>query len=269
MDPNIKLVPEGKTFSRNLLLTPSLIEMGVPKVMSCLPNITTHAKIGAWITRDEPLLTYHFYFYPTLEKPPAWKLWDRDKPNCFSYTLNSPISGWVVNFRRVGCRSFSVPYRACFSHLIDCEGNLPTILIPADEPRWENCGLNKTTRFISSDISRYWDTNVHNCGQKYNYKIDRLINVIDQGVYNFGSVGDKFNASDGEIQEAIAWAKDPFSTIRDKSWIVCDYDDIKNHQTEDNDSFYDLDSYIEEYRSQALQLRLLFSHLAAKNGQQQ
>lgn len=262
MDPNKNLVPEGITFGRNLLLTPSLIEMGVPKVMSCLLFVTTHAGIGTWINRDDPLLTYHFYFYPTLEKPSFWKLWDRDKPCCHSYTLTSPISGWVINHRPVGCRQFfSIQ---CLNHLVGGEGGLPTILIPDDEPKWEDCQLSDVSQSISNDLSLYWQKNVHNCGKKFSYKMDRLANVINQEIYNYGTVGNEFDASDEEILEAIEWSKRPMSTESFRSWIVCDYDDIKNHQTGGYESFYDLDSYVEEYRSKVIQLRLLFRHLIKK-----
>ena len=122
-------VPPSIFFDYDLLLVPTLQEVGIPDELAGLGRYHPEVKLGQWVTRGEPLVAAHISFYQREQKP--WWSWLTDDPVwSIDPTLMSPVSGLVVDFRRQRTR-IHAPWGVVY---VGEENVLPVLLIPRDEP---------------------------------------------------------------------------------------------------------------------------------------
>lgn len=179
-----KEVPEDITFGDTILITPSLEELGVPVPISHIAFIEKHVKHGEWIKRDEDLVTFHFVFYDNPNTPKStFPTLKSDVMREKSFTLLSPVSGLVTNYRTTRCRSSDKELGGgIFYGGFSDDFALPNILISNYEAKISNAYLNTIRTGILNHLRKYWKQNSHNTGGSYPnaYKHCRLIYAIEE-----------------------------------------------------------------------------------------
>lgn len=251
---SLKSVPPNILFSTTLLRTPSLEEMGVPAPLSYIPFIRCHVGNGEWVNRGDPLVTYDLIYYRKETRPTfLLRLLLGDQRYTHTFVLKSPISGFVTDRVQITCRKYSVARLSAFFGMLDKDSVLPTMLVPKNEPAWNNYQLNDVNFQIRSSIIENWKKNLHNLGGgSGGYKRVRLKQAIEENSFWVNDVNYK-----GQMAESLKWLKSNFDTTNRQtfSWPTCEYSEYK---TSYGDS---LDEYIEEYRAKDIELRDKLVHL--------
>ena len=250
--PSKTRVPHGRSFSSKILQCPSLEELGVKPPFAYLPFIIPHVKSGDWVKKGDKLVTYSIVKYVKNEKPPLlWRLIFKDRTSVKNFTLNSPVSGLVINLRFAHSRVIPDNYiPGLFYGCITSELKLPNILIPKNEPKWDSYNLNNFLDEICNYISRNWRVSFHNTGSG-DYKKIRLLDAINN--YNSFKHND-YNKQ--QLDLSIKQAEEKFSDIdrNNISWPIFKYKELSK-----KDEW--LDRYIDELRNEDDQLYNLLDHL--------
>lgn len=266
-----KEIPDDIEFSDQLLLTPSLREMGLPIALAATPYVVVHAPVGSWIDRGDALCTYFFEDSRFDIVPNRWQSGLLDLvhfPHLFlrSFTLKSPISGFCMEFRRSSVRK---KWNDCslYSGLIDYNFALPSLLIPDDEPRWNSYQLQSFWDEVSSHVKRNWKRNIHNTGMVGGYKLVIMGKALESDLYNIGTVGNESDVTEDDIAQANAWGQEgPGWRQHDPKWIVCSFMDYCNlkHYNGGGEDFYNLNDNVNSYRAGDPKLRRKLRHLSEK-----
>lgn len=261
-----KEIPDHINFGYNLLLTPTLEEMGMPKAMASCIYARPLAPLGSWVERGEPLteITFvHYRFNDDTGIPIKIisRLLGASKEMSFTETIYAPISGFNIVVRNSPTRT--THSLSCFNGLIDFKYALPVLLIPDDEPEWNAYDLQSNFRRLSSYIKSQWEQGIHNLGSCGDYKrvsIARALSMDDG--YNIGTVGSKLDVTTEDIEKARQWTLDRDSVYKIQ-WPVCTYDDYCNrkYSVGDYETYYDVQGYVSEYRSKDEKLRQKLKHL--------
>ena len=264
---NCKEIPDAIDFGYNLLLTPTLQEMGMPKAMASTVWAKPLAPLGSWVERGEPLteltfVHYRFDYETSLVQKSIASILGASKEISFSVTIPSPISGFNIVVRNSPSRT-TLPTQPIFHGLIEFEPALPVLLIPEDETKWQLYELQNCFEKIASYMKFHWEKGVHNLGQNGNYKRVSIAQAltIERG-YNNGTCGSALDVTAEDIEEAQRWTLD-LDTIPKAQWPVCTYDEYCacKHSVGDYDHSYPLQDYISEYRSKDEKLRQKLKHL--------
>lgn len=253
------LVPKNIEFSSILLETPNLEEIGIPKPLIHLPYIKRHVSEGDWVNRGDLLVTYHFSYYKSPKKLPLYlRIFIPDamyKHHVFE--LHSPISGFVVDLRDVMCRDSSSGRSAYIGMIENNYDVLPTLLVPIDEPTWDDNDLQFFKIQVYNSLTNNWQSNLHNLGGgSYGYKRVRLSEAIEE----YG-LWEEPEQSKRELESAINWTKTVSCASREwnVTWKTVKYDD---YRTSYNNK---LDDRIEEFRAKDLIMRDKLLHLIKKS----
>jgi len=263
-----KEIPDEINFGQNLLLTPSLEEMGMPKAMANTVYARPLAPIGSWIERGEPLTEITFVHYRFDDNTGKTQkliagLFGASEQISYSVTIHSPISGFNLVRRNAPTRIIR-SRRPTFNGIIGFEYALPVLLIPDDEPEWNAYDLQDKFSRLASYMKNYWEQGVHNLGQSGKYKRVSIAHALDKvkNGYNIGTLGSDRDVTPEEIEQARRWRIESGSVYNIK-WPVCTYHDYcaRKHSVGDEDFFYDLKGYITDYRSKDAKLRRKLKHL--------
>lgn len=118
--------PVNIEYGTQVLKLPALRDLGLDEKITTEGKVETKVEIGDWVERNQELVKVTYYYYQNEEKP-RW-FFNSDKLEHFEVTLNSPINGLVIGFRR--------------DYLVDSPGEylygpqhtFPILLVPKREP---------------------------------------------------------------------------------------------------------------------------------------
>ena len=260
-------IPDHIEFGYNLLLTPTLKEMGMPKAMASTVWANPIAPLGSWVERGEPLTKLTFVHYRfdddegMLRKTIAG-LFGASKEMAFTVTIPAPISGFNIVIRNAPSRT-TIASQPIFHGLIEFQYALPVLLIPDDETEWKPYELQSSFEKLASYMKFHWEKGVHNLGQSGNYKrvsIARALSI--ENGYNIGTCGSALDVTEEDIEKARQWAAN-MNSISKIHWPACTYDEYCNckHSVGDSGHFYPLQDYVSEYRAGDEKLRQKLKHL--------
>jgi len=173
--------PPGIEFSDTLTLTPDLTELGIPQPLSCIAFIKSHKSIGDWVNRGETLVDVCFEQFESESAPSGLMFFLNDKVKMYTFTLNAPASGLVLDLRQTFCRATSKGHSGfTYTGLIGKRFCLPSILTARDEPPISAIGLNRFAQEINSYVYHNWRLNRHNLGSRNKYSLQRLATISEQ-----------------------------------------------------------------------------------------
>ncbi|WP_024773052.1 hypothetical protein [Aquimarina macrocephali] len=265
-----KPLPESIEFGTTLLLTPSLKELGVPKPFNIMGSIQCHVERGQWIEKNDLLLTYTFNYYDG--KPlPNW-LTILEKTIVHTVELRSPVYGFVVDLRAAysrGAGSFNKPSYSAVSSRTYCADLLPTILLPKNEPAWDDYFLRwEFLQRVFNSIRDNWKQNIYNPGAG-SYTKMTFQQAVKEGLVSLPSddkygneIHSPFDVKD--MDKAIDWIQlgtDKLSTLDNIRWKTMDYKNYLSSTIYRHTSGKSLDGYIEKYRNSDIILRHKLEHL--------
>ena len=129
-------VPNSITFSKEVLIIPSLHDVGIP--IAELGYVYVESELinhrytgGYWINRGDKLLTYRFWAFNKKKSNFLELLRGQESTTNDSWTIYSPVSGLIVSFddeQTSETSNYGLVYHGMN------RPSLPIILIPKDEP---------------------------------------------------------------------------------------------------------------------------------------
>jgi hypothetical protein len=238
LDIENKAIPKDVNFDEDILVVPTLNEMGVPIPLSYTPFTITYHQDLSWVEKGDPLITYYFWTYETKKESNIFTKLGNKGVFLNEFHLTSPISALLIHYRQDGARiktssySFITPSQFKRKHnypshngLIEYNKVAPTLLVPKGSGT-SYLSTNELQNF-SFELTRFihenWRCNVHNSGQKYEYKrvkFEEVFNpeITDFNMFNCGTVGSSLNIEDKKIAEiAGKWINSSIEYIMKRS----------------------------------------------------
>lgn len=218
-------VPNNISFGHEILLFPTMEELGLSRYLTSLGIFQTPVKIGDWVNRGEELLRITFKIYKKREKT-SWFSFSRDTVIEEGIIFPSPVSGLLIGSRKE--ISAPYPYHDLTPISIYYEGYpiLPILLIPNEEPPQEvyTEGIYGITLFevlkniISQNRDNLLFTYVDGRQMPLNKALDELVNQSNANYFNI-------DVKEGlKINEYLIRQIPPPKTFKDSYLDIPGYD---------------------------------------------
>ncbi|HEY4302846.1 MAG TPA: hypothetical protein VGM82_00155 [Gemmatimonadaceae bacterium] len=122
-------IPDVIAFSNQVLMVPSLTELGIPK--DALPYIRFRPikRRGDWVERNDAIAHFSVHAFRN-EKAPPWPF--SDVTDAYEYDILSPTTGLIVDFRREP--DIARDNRPSHMNVFNWDDVWPVLLLPEDEP---------------------------------------------------------------------------------------------------------------------------------------